>query len=150
MRGVREKRKFLVYVTAGKRFGNYLFALQVAVNAQVSPVADGVPQIGYKRGIAQVGKFGLVRIHFSHELAGNIKFQVIAIRTDDRFGESNGFITAGPVERGLEDHFFRRIALRLIEAGGGLGFAENVGYAVIADAVTVAEAAVRVVSEGAP
>ncbi len=89
MRVVREKSKFLVDAAAGKSFGNYLFTLQIAVNAQVSPVADGIPQIGYKRSITKMGKLGLVRIHLSHQLAGNIKFQVVAIRTDNGLGESD-------------------------------------------------------------
>ena len=43
------QREFLVNAAAGKRFGNDLLALQVAVDAQVTPVADGTPQINHKR-----------------------------------------------------------------------------------------------------
>ena len=75
---------------------------------------------------------------------------MVAIRTNDGFGEADGFIAASPVESGLEDHFFLGITLRFVEAGGGLGFAENVGDAVIADAVAGAEIGVGVVVEGTP
>src|SRR6266571_2295113 len=144
------QRKFLVDSATGKRFGNYLLALQVAVNSQVAPVADGAPQINNKRRIAKVGELGLVRVRFRYELVRNIKFHVVAIRTDDGLGESDGFIAASPVEGGLDDDFFLGIALRFVETGSGLGFAENVGDAVIADAVAGTEIGVSVVIEGAP
>ncbi len=46
--------------------------------------------------------------------------------------------------------FFGGIALRFVEAGGGFGLAEDIGDAVIADAVAGAEVGMRVVVEGAP
>ena len=147
---VGEQSKFLVEAAAGKSFGNDLLALDVAVNAQISPSEDGFLQIGDKRGIAKVGKFGFVGADFRHQLVRNVEFQMIAIRTDDGLGEADGFIAAGPMEGRLEDDFFFGIALGLVKAGGGLGFAENVGDAVIADAVAGAEVAVSVVVKGAP
>ena len=67
-----------------------------------------------------------------------------------RLGEADGFVAARPVEGGLEHDLFAGIALRFVEAGGGLGLAEDVGDAVIADAVAGAEVGVGVVVEGAP
>ena len=61
-----------------------------------------------------------------------------------------GLVAVGPVECGFEDDLFGGIALRLVEAGGRLGLAEDVGDAVVADAVAGAEVGVRVVVEGAP
>src|SRR5437764_2798813 len=54
------------------------------------------------------------------------------------------------MKSGLENDFFVRIALRLVEAGGGLGLAEDVGDAVVADAVPGAEVRMGVVIECAP
>ncbi len=54
------------------------------------------------------------------------------------------------MERRLEHDFFRGIALRLVEARRWLGLAENVGDAVIADAIAGAEVSVSVVVKGAP
>src|SRR5207247_10374693 len=98
----------------------------------------------------KLSEFGFVRIGLCDELIRNVKFQVVAIRTNDGFGEADGFIAASPVESGLEDHFFLGITLRFVEAGGGLGFAENVGGAVIADAVAGAEIGVGGVVGGKP
>jgi len=66
---------------------------------------------------------------------------VVTIGTDDGFGEADGFVAAGPVEGRFEDDFFRGIALRFVKTGGGFGFAEDVGDAVIADAVAGTEIA---------
>jgi hypothetical protein len=54
------------------------------------------------------------------------------------------------VKRRHEHDFFVGIALRAVEAGGRLGLAEDIGDAVIADAVAGAEVRVGVVVEGAP
>src|SRR5260370_415630 len=51
---------------------------------------------------------------------------------------------------GLEHDFFFRFALRFVETGGGLGLAEDIGDAVIADAIAGTEVGVGVVVEGAP
>ena len=51
---------------------------------------------------------------------------------------------------GHQDDLLVGIALRTIETCGGLGLAEDVGDAVIADAVAGAKVAVGVVVEGAP
>ena len=59
-------------------------------------------------------------------------------------------VAARPMERRLEHDFLGGIALRFVESRGWLGFAEDVGDAVIADAIAGAEIAVRVVVEGAP
>jgi len=54
------------------------------------------------------------------------------------------------MESGNENHFFRRIALRTIESRRRFGFAEDVGYAVIADAVSRSKVGMGVVVECAP
>ena len=54
------------------------------------------------------------------------------------------------MEGGHQDDLLIGVALRAVEAGGGLGLAEDVGDAVVADAVAGAEVAVGVVIEGAP
>ena len=54
------------------------------------------------------------------------------------------------MEGRLEDDLFGGVALRFVEASGGLGLAEDVGDAVVADAVAGAEVGVGVVVEGAP
>src|SRR4249919_2085835 len=79
-----------------------------------------------------------------------MKLQVVAIGANNGFGEADGFVATCPVEGGFEDNFFGGIALRFVKTGGGLGFAENIGDAVIADAIAGAEVAVSVVVEGAP
>src|SRR5258707_1203294 len=75
---------------------------------------------------------------------------MIAVGTNDRFGEASRLIAVGPVKRGLENNLLRWIALRLVESCRGLGLAKDVGNTVIADAVARAEVGMRVVVERAP
>ena len=91
-----------------------------------------------------------IGIGFRDQFVGDVELQVVAIGADDRLGESDRCIASRPMERGFEHDLLRGIALRLVEPGGGLGFAENVGDPVIADAIAGAKITVRVVVESAP
>jgi hypothetical protein len=51
-----------------------LLSIQVALNPQIAPVANGPAQISDKRRIAQIGKFRFVGIRFRHQFARDIKF----------------------------------------------------------------------------
>ena len=75
---------------------------------------------------------------------------MIAVGTHNRLRESNGRVASRPMESRLEHNFLCWVALRLVETRGWLGFAEDVGHAVIADAIARAEVAVGVVVKGAP
>ena len=101
LRVVGHQHKFLVDTLARKRLSDSLLAVDIAFNTQVSPLKDGLTQISDKWRIPQMGKFGFVWIGFRHQFAGNIKFQVIAVRANNRFGEPNRFVTSRPVERRL-------------------------------------------------
>src|SRR6185312_1322455 len=79
-----------------------------------------------------------------------IELQMIAVGADDRLGKAYRLISARPMECGFEYDLFSRVALRFIEARRGLGFAEHIGNAVVADAISGAEVGVGVVVEGAP
>ena len=61
---VGKNSEFLIDAATGESFGDDLLALDVAFDAQVSPVANGSSQIGHKRGVAKMGKLGSVRIDF--------------------------------------------------------------------------------------
>src|SRR5579871_3589960 len=50
----------------------------------------------------------------------------------------------------FEDNFLCRIALRFVEARGGLGLAEDIGDAVVTNAIPRTEVAVSVVVESTP
>src|SRR5439155_11130090 len=54
------------------------------------------------------------------------------------------------MERWLQHDFLVRITLRLVEASRGFRLTKDVGYAVIADAVSGPEISVRVLIKGAP
>jgi len=75
---------------------------------------------------------------------------VFAVGAHDGLGKADRLVAACPVECRFEHNLFCWIALRFVEAGGKLGLAEDVGDAVIADAVAGSEVVVRVVVEGAP
>ena len=97
-----------------------------------------------------MGKFLFVRIGFGDEFIRDKKFEVITVGENNGLGEADGFVATSPVESGLENNFIRRLALGLIKTRSSFGLAENVGDAVIADAVAAAKIGVRVVVEGAP
>ena len=59
-------------------------------------------------------------------------------------------IAPGIKETRLDDDFLFRVALRAVETGRGLGQAEDIAYAVIADAIARTEIAVGRVVEGTP
>ncbi len=61
---VGKKSEFLVNAAAGESFRDDLLALDVAFDAQVSPVANGSAQISNKWGIAKVSKLRFVGIGF--------------------------------------------------------------------------------------
>ena len=86
-----------------------------------------------------------VRIGLACQLASDIELEVIAVGRNQGIGESDVFIAARPVKGGRQDNLFVGIALRTVKARGWLGFAEDVGDAVIADAVARAEVGVGVV-----
>src|SRR5205823_11368363 len=75
-----------------------------------------------------------IRIGLGNQPAADINFQVIAVGAEHGFGKSHRFIATGPTESRFKSHRFC-IALRLVEAGGGLGLAEDVHNAVVTDAV---------------
>ena len=136
--------------------------LEEAVDAEVSPaVALFGPELATvedKGWISEVIELGAVGVEFSDEVPGccrvafvaHIELEVITVRADDGLGEAGGFVGVGPVEGWLEDDLFGGIALRFVEAGSGLGLAEDVSDAVVADTVAGAEVSVGVVVEGAP
>lgn len=97
-----------------------------------------------------MGKLSPVGVGFGDQLIGNIKFQVVTVRADQGFSEADGFIPDSPMKSGLENNFFGRIALGFVETSCRLGFAENVGDAVVADAIAGTEIRVSVVVEGTP
>src|SRR5271154_279305 len=108
---VRQQGKLLVYALSREGFGNDLLSLEVALDAQVSPMTYGFSEIGDKRREAKMGKFSFVWIGFGHQLVRDKKLQMIAIGTYVGFGEADGFIAARPVEGGLENDLIGRIAL---------------------------------------
>ena len=93
---------------------------------KISPVTHGLAEIGDKRRIAQVGEFRAVGIRLRNQFIRDVKLEVIAVRANYGFGESDGLVAARPVKRGLQHHFFGRIALGFVEAGGRFRFAKNI------------------------
>ena len=83
-RVVGQQREFLIDTSAGHRLNDHLLAIDVALDSQVSPLEDGLLKSATNGGIAKVGKLGFVWIGFRHQLVGNIKFQVVAVRADQR------------------------------------------------------------------
>jgi hypothetical protein len=108
--------------------------------------------------VFEIAEFNAVRIDLSQGRPlrrgtgsrSHIELEVITVRADDGLGEEERLVAARPMEGRLEHDLLLRLALRLIEAGGELGFAKDVGDAVITDSVARAEVCVRVVVEGAP
>ena len=103
-----------------------------------------------KGGYLRCVNSAAVGIGLGEELAVDVELQMVAVGADYGLGEADVFIAARPVEGWLQHNLFLRIALRLVESGRGLGLAEDVRDAVVADAVARAEVAVGVVVEGAP
>src|SRR5262249_15041496 len=74
----------------------------------------------------------------------------VTVGAYDQGVRTTGLVARRPVYRRLQHDLFGRLALRAIEPGGPLGFAEDIHYAVITDPVTRAEVAMSVVVERAP
>ena len=152
---VRPNLKFAVDSTSGEGPGDNLVAFEIAIDPQITPVADGffIERNG-EGSVAEMRELLAVRVGFGELLeafaAVEEELDVIAVRADEGHGEAGVFVVARPVECGLEDDLLFGVALRFVEAGGGLGLAEDVGDAVITDAIAAAEVGVRVVVEGAP
>ena len=154
--------EFPVDSLAGEAFRDHLLALDVAIDAQVAPAwrcsvwqVSAVEINGGYFEVLELGRGrGRARRRASMErfvaFVAQIELQVVAVGADDGLGEADGLVAAGPVEGGLQHDLFCGIALRFVEAGGGLGLAEDIGDAVVADAVAGAEVGVGVVVEGAP
>ena len=91
-----------------------------------------------------------VRVNFSDQPVIYINLQVVAVGTEDGFGEAHRFVASRPVECRFEHDFFGRVTLRLVETGSGFRLAEDVSNTVITDAVARSEIAMCVVVERAP
>ena len=89
------------------------------------------------------------RVGFNGELA-DIKLKVLAVGADDRFGETDRFISASPMESGFKHNLFVGITLGFVESGSGFWFTEDIGDTVVADPISGAEVGVGVVVEGTP
>ena len=144
------KRELRVDSLAREILRNHQLALNVALEAQVSPFVEKFSQFHDKRRVLQVSKLLPIRIHFRHHFAGNVNLQMVAVGADNRFRESDRLVAACPMEGGLQHNFILRLALRLVEPGSRLRLAEHIGDAVVANAVARSEVAMRVVIECAP
>jgi hypothetical protein len=100
--------------------------------------------------VAQIGKLLAIGIDVGDELTVDIKLEVVAVRANDRFRESDRCVAARPMKRRFEHNFLGRIALRFVEPRCRLWFAEYISDTVITDAVAGPEICMRVVIEGAP
>ncbi len=76
---VGHEGEFLVDAAAGERLGDSFVAADVALDAQVAPVVDGVAQVGHKGCVFQMRKLLPVGIRFRDELIADIELQVVAI-----------------------------------------------------------------------
>ena len=141
---------FVIHAVARKLLRDDLLALNVAFNPQVSPLVKEFAEFDDEGCVLKMRELFAVGIDFGHQLVRDVELQMVAVGADHGLRKSDGFVAARPVECGLKHDFFRRIALRFIESRSRFGFAEDVGDAVIADAVAGAEIAVGVVVESAP
>ena len=80
----------------------------------------------------------------------HVKFQVVAVRTDDSFGKAGRFIAVGPVERWFEDNLNGWITLRFVKPCSRLRFTKDICNAVIANSITRPEVRMCVVVKRAP
>src|SRR5260370_673171 len=147
---VGQKRDVGVDAVSRKLLNDHLLTMDVTFEAQVSPFVEELAELHNKRRIPKVWELFPVRIDFCDQLVRNVDLEVVAVGTDNSFGESNRCVPARPVKRWFEHDLFRRIALRLVESRARLRRAENVSDPVIANAVPGAEVAMSVVVKGAP
>src|SRR3981189_3064072 len=98
--------------------------MDVAFDAQIPPVMEEFPQIDAERWIGKMRKLGAIWIDLRLQLAINVELNVLTVRADHSPREANRLISTGPDKDRLQDIFFGRIALRLVEPRRRLGFTE--------------------------
>jgi hypothetical protein len=158
IRAVRGKRGFIghdgefrIHSPARHSFFYYFVSIDVAFDPQISPpMAQPGASIQDEGRITKMLELCSIRISLGDQLVIDVKLQVLAIGAENRLGKANRFVTARPVEGGLEHHFFGGIALRFVESCRRFRFPEDVRHSVITDAVPGTEIGMRVVVEGAP
>src|SRR5215813_1836641 len=97
--------------------------------------------------VLKMCEFLAVRVGFCHHLVLDVKLKVIAVRADHGAIESDGFVSACPMEYGFEADLFARIALRFVKSRRWLGLVIDVSYSVITDSISRPEIVMCVVVE---
>ena len=134
----------------GVSLGDYQFALNVALETQVSPLMKEFAHFHDKWRIAQVWEAFVVGVGFHHQHVCDIELQVVAVGTHNCLRKSDRCVASRPMKCRLKHYFFLGIALRFVEPGCRFGLAKNVGYAVVTNPIPGAKISMGVVVEGAP
>src|SRR5215469_1006299 len=141
---VRPKKELRINPSAGVAPRDCKLALDVSLETQVIPLVKELLQFHREGSIFQVWELHAVGVGFGNQLIGNVELHVVAVGADHGLRKPDGGVAAGPVKRRLEHDLLCWIALRLIKTGCRFRLAEDVGHAVVADAIARAEISVGV------
>ncbi len=151
---IRQHRKFLIDAAAGVASSRSLACRRCSRRCADRPnCARALSRSATNGAILQMLeslRSGSSSASNSMHLLAVYILEVLAVRAHQRLREADDSSLARPVERRLQHDLFVRVALRFVKARGGFRLAENIGDAVVADAVARAEIRVGVVVEGAP